>query len=387
MARILTGVQSTGTPHLGNLLGAVLPAIEMAKRTEDDSFLFIADLHSLTQIKNGETLRENTFSTAATWLACGLDIEKTHFYKQSDVSEVTELNWYLNCYFPYQRLTLSHSFKDKSEDLKDVNTGLFTYPMLMAADILLYDAELVPVGKDQLQHLEITRDVASRFNHQMGETFIIPKAKLQKERELQKALIKTLKQKQSDLKKRIVKKQNQRKAIDIEIKRLIREAIAASNKALKNNKKNTFNLTPEAKLIATNFRANKGRLPWPLEKGVVIQGFGRQRHPVVKTATIQSNGVIIATEPSAQVRSVFEGEVMSVIIIKGTNPSVLIRHGNFITLYTNLSKLYVRKGEKVSAKQIIGEVFTNEQTGETQLQFGIFNNINALNPKDWVYQM
>ena len=151
--------------------------------------------------------------------------------------------------------------------------------------------------------------------------------------------------------------------------------------------KNIFNLTPEAKLIATNFRANKGRLPWPLEKGVVIQGFGRQRHPVVKTATIQSNGVIIATEPSAQVRSVFEGEVMSVIIIKGTNPSVLIRHGNFITLYTNLSKLYVRKGEKVSAKQIIGEVFTNEQTGETQLQFGIFNNINALNPKDWVYQM
>lgn len=179
MARILTGVQSTGTPHLGNLLGAVLPAIEMAKATSDDSFLFIADLHSLTQIKNGETLRENTFSTAATWLACGLDIEKTHFYRQSDVSEVTELAWYLNCFFPYQRLTLAHSFKDKSEDLADVNTGLFTYPMLMAADILLYDAEIVPVGKDQLQHLEITRDVASRFNHQMGETFVVPKAKIQ----------------------------------------------------------------------------------------------------------------------------------------------------------------------------------------------------------------
>jgi tryptophanyl-tRNA synthetase len=179
MTRILTGVQSTGTPHLGNLLGAVLPAIEMAKATSDDSFLFIADLHSLTQIKNRETLRENTFSTAATWLACGLDIEKTHFYRQSDVSEVTELAWYLNCFFPYQRLTLAHSFKDKSEDLADVNTGLFTYPMLMAADILLYDAELVPVGKDQLQHLEITRDVASRFNHQMGETFVVPKAKIQ----------------------------------------------------------------------------------------------------------------------------------------------------------------------------------------------------------------
>jgi tryptophanyl-tRNA synthetase len=179
MARILTGVQSTGTPHLGNLLGAVLPAIEMASNSQDDSFLFIADLHSLTQIKNGETLRENTFATAATWLACGLDIENTHFYRQSDVSEVTELAWYLNCFFPYQRLTLAHSFKDKSEELSDVNAGLFSYPMLMAADILLYDAEIVPVGKDQLQHLEITRDVAARFNHQMGETFVLPQAKIQ----------------------------------------------------------------------------------------------------------------------------------------------------------------------------------------------------------------
>ena len=181
MARILTGVQSTGTPHLGNLLGAVIPAIKMAKETKDDSFLFIADLHSLTQIKNGKILRQNTFSTAATWMACGLDTQKTHFYRQSDVSEVTELTWYLNCFFPYQRLTLAHSFKDKSENLTDVNTGLFTYPMLMAADILLYDAEIVPVGKDQLQHLEITRDVASRFNHQMRETFIVPKAKIQDE--------------------------------------------------------------------------------------------------------------------------------------------------------------------------------------------------------------
>ena len=179
MARILTGVQSTGTPHLGNLLGAVLPAIEMAKASTDDSFLFIADLHSLTQIKNGETLRENTFATAATWLACGLDIENTHFYRQSDVSEVSELAWYLSCFFPYQRLTLAHSFKDKSEQLCDVNAGLFSYPMLMAADILLYDAEIVPVGKDQLQHLEITRDVAARFNHQMGETLVLPQAKIQ----------------------------------------------------------------------------------------------------------------------------------------------------------------------------------------------------------------
>ncbi|MBS9767358.1 MAG: tryptophan--tRNA ligase [Flavobacteriaceae bacterium] len=178
MARILTGVQSTGTPHLGNLLGAIIPAIEMSNQPDNESFLFIADMHSLTQIKNGEELKNNTLSTAATWLAFGLDIEKTVFYRQSDIPEVTELTWYLSCFYPYQRLTLAHSFKDKSDRLADVNNGLFTYPILMAADILLYDAEVVPVGKDQLQHLEITRDVASRFNHQMGETFVLPTSKV-----------------------------------------------------------------------------------------------------------------------------------------------------------------------------------------------------------------
>lgn len=184
MARILTGIQSTGTPHLGNILGAILPAIEMSQQEENDAYLFIADLHSLTQIKNGSELRENTLSTAATWLACGLDPEKSVFYRQSDVAEVTELTWYLMCYFPYSRLTLAHSFKDKADRLEDVNSGLFTYPMLMAADILLYDAEIVPVGKDQLQHLEMTRDVASRFNHLMGDTFVIPEAKVKEETKL-----------------------------------------------------------------------------------------------------------------------------------------------------------------------------------------------------------
>ncbi len=178
MSKILTGVQSTGTPHLGNLLGAILPAIEMANHPANESFLFIADLHSVTQIKDGKTLRENTYSVAATWLACGLDVNKVVFYRQSDVPQTAELSWYLSCFFPYQRLTLAHSFKDKADRLEDVNAGLFTYPMLMAADILLYDAEFVPVGKDQLQHLEITRDVASRFNHQMGETFVLPEAKI-----------------------------------------------------------------------------------------------------------------------------------------------------------------------------------------------------------------
>lgn len=181
MPKILTGIQATGTPHLGNLLGAILPAIEMAGKPENESFLFIADLHSITQIKDGESLRQNTYSVAATWLACGLDISKVIFYRQSDVPQTAELSWYLSCFFPFQRLTLAHSFKDKADRLEDVNAGLFSYPMLMAADILLYDAEVVPVGKDQLQHLEITRDVASRFNHQMGETLVLPEAKIQEE--------------------------------------------------------------------------------------------------------------------------------------------------------------------------------------------------------------
>ncbi|WP_324720249.1 tryptophan--tRNA ligase [Salinimicrobium sp. HB62] len=181
MSRILTGVQSTGTPHLGNILGAIIPAVEMANDPKNESFLFIANLHTLTQIKDPEVLRENTLSTAATWLAFGLDIEKTVFYRQSDIPQVTELTWYLNCFFPYQRLTLAHSFKDKADRLEDVNAGLFDYPILMAADILLYDAEIVPVGKDQLQHLEMTRDVASRFHAKMGETFVMPDAKVSEE--------------------------------------------------------------------------------------------------------------------------------------------------------------------------------------------------------------
>ncbi|MHA6696510.1 tryptophan--tRNA ligase [Chryseobacterium sp. A301] len=179
MSRILTGIQATGTPHLGNLLGAIFPAIELSKNPQNDSFLFIANLHSLTFIKDAEVLRQNTYEIAAAWLACGLDPNRTHFYRQSDVPQATELAWHLSCFFPYQRLTLAHSFKDKADRVQDVNVGLFTYPVLMAADILLYDAEIVPVGKDQLQHLEMARDMGARFNNQMGEVFVLPKAELQ----------------------------------------------------------------------------------------------------------------------------------------------------------------------------------------------------------------
>jgi len=184
MSRILTGIQSTGVPHLGNILGAIVPAIEMEKDDKNESFLFIADLHSITQIKDGATLRENTYSTAATWLAFGLDPKKTVFYRQSNVPQTAELSWYLSCFFPYQRLTLAHSFKDKADRLNDVNAGLFVYPMLMAADILLYDVNYVPVGKDQEQHLEMTRKVAGAFNSQMGETFVMPEVKINEDTKL-----------------------------------------------------------------------------------------------------------------------------------------------------------------------------------------------------------
>lgn len=178
MARILTGIQSSGKPHLGNLLGAILPAIELSKDQKNESFFFIADLHSLTTIKDATERKNNTLSVAAAWIACGFDTDKNLFYRQSKVPHVCELTWYLNCFTPFPMLANAHSFKDKSEKLSDVNAGLFTYPVLMASDILLYDANIVPVGKDQKQHLEMTRDIASAFNNNYGETFVMPESRI-----------------------------------------------------------------------------------------------------------------------------------------------------------------------------------------------------------------
>lgn len=174
MARILTGIQSSGTPHLGNLLGAIIPAIELSKDPNNESLFFIADMHSLTTIRDANLLKENTYATAAAWIAFGFDTERNLFYRQSDIPQVCELMWYLNCLTPYPMLANAHSFKDKSSKLHNVNAGLFTYPVLMAADILLYDAHIVPVGKDQIQHIEMTRDMAGAFNHIYGETLIEP---------------------------------------------------------------------------------------------------------------------------------------------------------------------------------------------------------------------
>lgn len=173
MARILTGIQSTNVPHLGNILGAIMPAIELSKLPGNESLFFIADLHTLTSVKNAAFIKESTKAVAATWLAFGFDTKKNLFYRQSRVPQVTELTWYLNCFTPFPMLANAHSFKDKSERLSDVNAGLFTYPVLMAADILLYDAEKVPVGKDQIQHLEMTRDIAAAFNTKMEQDLLV----------------------------------------------------------------------------------------------------------------------------------------------------------------------------------------------------------------------
>jgi tryptophanyl-tRNA synthetase len=181
MARILTGIQSSGKPHLGNLLGAIIPAIKLSQQPGNDSFFFIADLHSLTTIKDAKTRIENVQAVAAAWLAFGFDIEKNYLYRQSRIPEVCELTWYLNCLTPFPMLANAHSFKDKSEKLADVNAGLFTYPVLMTADIILYDANFVPVGKDQRQHLEMARDIATAFNNQYGETFVVPEAKIEEQ--------------------------------------------------------------------------------------------------------------------------------------------------------------------------------------------------------------
>ncbi|MFT4033250.1 MAG: tryptophan--tRNA ligase [Siphonobacter sp.] len=178
MARILTGIQSSGRPHLGNILGAILPAIELSKDPSNESFFFIADLHSLTSLKDGALRREYTYAIAAAWLACGFDTEKNVFWRQSRVPEHTELNWYLNCFTPYPMLANAHSFKDKAENLSDVNAGLFVYPVLQAADIMLYDANLVPVGKDQRQHLEMSRDIGASFNSKYGDILVLPEARI-----------------------------------------------------------------------------------------------------------------------------------------------------------------------------------------------------------------
>ncbi len=234
-------------------------------------------------------------------------------------------------------------------------------------------------------------NVSLAIQKQKKDTLIkenrIAQNELTAERLEQKERINALKKNERSLARQIQKKQRQIAAFDKEIQRLIRAAIAASNKAAAGKNKAVFTLTPEAQLIGKNFTANKGKLPWPVEQGVVTLGFGTQTHPVVKTTKIQSNGVTIATPGNAKVRSVFKGKVMQVFSFKGSNPGVLIQHGNYITSYSNLAVVYVKKGETIDAKQAIGEVFTHPTSGKSELKFSVFQNTTPVNPKSWIYRM
>ena len=234
-----------------------------------------------------------------------------------------------------------------------------------------YTTDLVAQRKDKKQLIEQNR-------------------KAQKEldsiKKRQNTLVLELKKRERNYTAQIKKKQKQQEEIDKEITRLIREAIAASNKKA-GTKTTTFVLTPEAKALAASFVSNKGRLPWPVEKGIVTQRFGTQRHPVVRTTTIKSNGVTLSVPAGATARSVFEGKVLNIVQFKGSNPIVLVQHGNYITSYKNLSKVYVKKGDRVTAKQAIGQIFTNKDTGKTTLQFSLFYNTTPQNPALWLYQM
>ena len=208
---------------------------------------------------------------------------------------------------------------------------------------------------------------------------------LEKEKNQANEIAFKLKSQEKKYKKNILAKQKESLKIDKQIDKLIREAIAASNKT--KTKSNSFNLTPEAIALAKNFELNKGKLPWPVSRGVVIQRFGTQPHPVVKTAKIKSNGIVIATEKSAKVKTVFKGQVLSVLKFRGSNPTILIQHGNYITAYKNLSKVFVSKGDALESGQAIGEVFTNKTNSQSTIQFSIFKKTTPLNPLFWILKM
>ena len=248
--------------------------------------------------------------------------------------------------------------------------------------------ELISEKTQILQELNISLINQKREKENLVKENRVAEEKYRQEQNSQESLVQELKKKERNFISQIKNKQKKAKEINKEIQRLIREAIIASNKAAggKRNSK-VFRLTPEDKLISDNIEANKGKLPWPVEQGLLIQSFGRQPHPVVKTAIIQSNGVTIATPKNAQARAVFEGKVMSIIGFKGSNPTVLIQHGNYITAYSNLGEVYVTKGQKVKPKEIIGKVFTNSETGKTELKFSVFKASTPVNPKTWIYRM
>ncbi len=246
-----------------------------------------------------------------------------------------------------------------------------------AKKIVSISENISNVIKDLSQRLDLKRDLLQK-NRDNQKTLESEKTRVNK-------MAYQLRSQEKKYKRNIVLKQKESEKIDKEIEKLIKEAIAASNR--KKAKSNNFSLTPEALALAKSFELNKGKLPWPVSRGVVIQKFGTQPHPVVRTAKIKSNGIVIATEKSAKVKTVFKGVVLSVLKFRGSNPTVLVQHGNYITAYKNLAKVFVEKGDNLDSGQVIGEVYDNESSGKSTLQFSVFKKTTPLNPIYWILKM
>lgn len=239
----------------------------------------------------------------------------------------------------------------------------------------------------QLQQVNTELIAQKREKQKLIDENLKAQKEMQKELKQQEDLMKSVKKSMNRYASQVKEKQREADRIDRQIEKIIRDAIASSNKKAGTTSSTGFALTAEAKALAANFVSNKGKLPWPVEKGIVKLGYGKQPHPVVKSVTIQSNGVRIATEEQANVRTVYDGEVLAVQAMKRGNLTVLIQHGNYITVYKNLAKVYVKKGEKVKTKQNIGQIFTNSSNGETTLSFSIFKESKTQNPAEWIYKM
>ena len=291
----------------------------------------------------------------------------------------------------YKKMILK-SYKTKSGKSK-IMFLLSSKSFFQAYKRVQYMKQYAQFRRKQAEKIDIILDQIETFLSQLNSKKLKKETLLQNNRDVKKSLeeekiksdllVFNLRKKEKRYKNQISQKQKISLQIDKEIQRLIKEAIAKSS----NKKTNSFALTPEAKELEKNFLLNKGKLPWPVAKGVVIQKFGTQPHPVVKTAKIKSNGIIIATPKKEKVRVVFDGQVLSVLQFKGSNPTVLVQHGNYITAYKNLSKVFVKKGDKVFSNQNIGEVFTNNSSGRSTIQFSVFQKTTPVNPLSWIIKM
>ena len=240
----------------------------------------------------------------------------------------------------------------------------------------------------ELQLLNRGLIVQRKEKEKLAKNNRIDQRRLQQEKDIQRDLLATIRKNESVYKTQLNKKQREARALDRKIEALIREAIAESNKkAGKSSKSKTFALTPEAKIIATNFESNKGKLIWPVDKGVKSKGYGEYADPVYPGVKHYNNGVTIATEKGASVRSVFEGEVSAIIAVPNGNKAIQVRHGNFITTYYNIAKVFVKKGQRVASKESLGEIFTSPSSGKTELKFFLYKDTKRLNPEQWVYRM